>query len=173
MLYWASKAHDGDPDPGTSPQAVAAALASEGQVSAQRWPYEIGRDDAAPAPATPDEAKDPTQARRATVRELPCDANRIQAALSAGQLVVLGLDLWPGFYAPAAGWLEAPAPTDLLGDGHAVAVVGFDDSERSLLLRNSWGSTWGSQGHARLSLDALRVAGLGAWTVEDDVDALM
>jgi len=170
MIYWCSKARDGDPSPGTTPSGIAAALSCDGQVPAHLWPYEIHRDDTAPAPTVPAEAQNPVHARKASMHELTCDAASVGGALAAGRLVVLGLKLWPGFFSPVAGWVNAPTAADLMGDAHAVVAVGFDRDSSSLLIRNSWGPTWGVRGHARMSLDGLPIAGLGAWTVDDDID---
>jgi len=38
--------------------------------------------------------------------------------------------------------------TDGKGLGHAVCVIGFDDSRQAWLIKNSWGTNWGSGGFA-------------------------
>ena len=38
--------------------------------------------------------------------------------------------------------------------GHVVAIIGYDDNLRYFTIRNSGGSSWGEQGHFRLSYDA-------------------
>jgi len=50
---------------------------------------------------------------------------------------------------------------DKLG-GHAVAVVGFD--ERSLIIKNSWGKSYGNGGYGNLPYDAFDKV-LEAWTI--------
>jgi C1A family cysteine protease len=37
--------------------------------------------------------------------------------------------------------------------GHAVSIVGFSDSGRYWIMRNSWGETWGEKGYAKISWD--------------------
>jgi len=61
--------------------------------------------------------------------------------------------------------LTTPDAGDLLGDGHAVAIVGYDDERGAMLIRNSWGPGWGYRGHAWLGYSALAIAGLDAWTI--------
>lgn len=34
---------------------------------------------------------------------------------------------------------------------HAVVLVGYNDAERSYRIKNSWGSTWGEKGYARMA----------------------
>jgi C1A family cysteine protease len=31
--------------------------------------------------------------------------------------------------------------------GHAVMAVGYDDEQQHLIVRNSWGDTWGDKGY--------------------------
>lgn len=33
------------------------------------------------------------------------------------------------------------------GGGHAMSIVGYDNSRQCFIIRNSWGSNWGEQGH--------------------------
>lgn len=39
--------------------------------------------------------------------------------------------------------------------GHGVCLVGWDDTERYFLLRNSWGSGWGINGYCKYSYDLI------------------
>ena len=45
--------------------------------------------------------------------------------------------------------------TDPLGMAHALLVVGFDDTNRYWIVKNSWGPGWGDQGFGLVSYDAL------------------
>jgi C1A family cysteine protease len=40
-----------------------------------------------------------------------------------------------------------PAAGEKVLGGHAVLVVGYDDSTQRFRVRNSWGSGWGQQGY--------------------------
>lgn len=33
---------------------------------------------------------------------------------------------------------------------HAVTIVGYDDKLKTILIRNSWGASWGNQGYASI-----------------------
>jgi len=170
-LYWACKQLDGDQDAGTYPRSATDALRDTGHSAAHLWPYQPDRDESAPAYRPPDAAMEPAGMRKARMRAISCDLDDLRARIRAGHAVVLGLELWPAFFDAPGGVVGIPAQLDLIGEGHAVAVVGFNDDGHELLLRNSWGTTWGKAGHGRLPYDALVVAARGAWAVDDDVDA--
>jgi len=48
------------------------------------------------------------------------------------------------------GWIPVPSPSDSVEGGHAVMAVGYDDSKQALLIRNSWGASWGWDGYGWL-----------------------
>jgi hypothetical protein len=85
------------------------------------------------------------------------DATRIRALLDDSRPVVLALFVSSAFFG-TANWLRAeeeiilPADNEPIdhGRGHAVVAVGHGriGSERIILLRNSWGTSWGKKGHA-------------------------
>ncbi len=170
ILYWACKQIDGDQDFGTYPRSATEALTDTGQSAAALWPYDVGRDDTAADYVPPIAALEAAEMRRATLRNTATDLDHLRDLVREADVVVLGLELWPEFYDAHGGDLGVPAATDLLGEGHAVAVVGFDDCAQQLLLRNSWGGSWGDKGHGRLPYAALAVVCRGAWTLEDDLD---
>ena len=43
-----------------------------------------------------------------------------------------------------------PNQDDELQGGHAILAIGYDDKKDALLIRNSWGDTWGNKGYAWL-----------------------
>ena len=46
-----------------------------------------------------------------------------------------------------------PSPTDTLLGGHAVCIVGYDDSRSIFIGRNSWGKSWGDRGYFYIPYD--------------------
>lgn len=170
ILYWLCKQIDGDGRSGTYPRSVAGALSQTGQSAAALWPYDPDRDESSASYAPPAAALVAASMRRANIRDVPIDLGMLRTTIRADQVLVLGLELWDGFFADHGGTLTEPSSGEFLGEGHAVVVVGFDDNTGELLLRNSWGPTWGDRGHGRLPYSALQKAARGLWVVEDDID---
>jgi hypothetical protein len=61
------------------------------------------------------------------------------------------------YYADADGFLPARSSDPDLPQHHAVVAIGYGvmSTGRHILIRNSWGSSWGQGGHAWLSEDYL------------------
>lgn len=169
-LYWRCKEIDGDRHAGTYPRSAAEALEDHGQLDEALWPYDPDRDDSAAGYEPPAAAVATDALRRARMTDTDTRVGTICAHLAVGRLVVLGLELWPQFYEQHDGILSTPSVADLLGAGHAVTAVGFDDATAALLVRNSWGTCWGEDGHARLPYEALAIVARGAWIFADDLD---
>lgn len=86
--------------------------------------------------------------------------SRIKTNLAAGLPSMFGFTVFNSFYqAKLTGKIPFPASVDSQIGGHAVVAVGYDDSikiknaapassetEGALLIRNSYGSTWGPMG---------------------------
>jgi C1A family cysteine protease len=60
-----------------------------------------------------------------------------------------------------------PDKNEATDDGHAVLCVGYDDSKKRFLIRNSWGVTWGMQCYGTMHYKYLSDRNLSDdfWTV--------
>lgn len=87
--------------------------------------------------------------RRLSEQKRPA-ADDIESLLIAGHVPILGISLPRPFLAPVAPWLVHHA--GLVHGLHAVlgVAVGRGPTGRAFLVRNSWGGSWGDQGHAWL-----------------------
>lgn len=93
--------------------------------------------------------------------------NQIKTNLAAGLPSMFGFTVYSS-YTQAAATEKIPYPTtgEKIVGGHAIVAVGYDDSMKiknsnpkavetagALLIRNSWGTGWGSNGYGWLPYD--------------------
>jgi C1A family cysteine protease len=90
--------------------------------------------------------------------------NAIKAHLSAGMPPMFGFTVYSSYsQASSTGKIPYPTSGDKIVGGHAVVAVGYDDNMKiknttagaaetkgALLIRNSWGTGWGSGGYGWL-----------------------
>jgi len=75
------------------------------------------------------------------------DLKEIKAQINAGYPVVIGATLYPNFINWQGGGIYQRTSGDA-GGGHAMVLVGYNDTKKAFKILNSWGSTWGDQGYA-------------------------
>jgi len=82
----------------------------------------------------------------------------LKTKLAAGLPAMFGFSVYssiPGS-GDGKGEIPFPAPGDTLEGGHAILAVGYDDAKKvgkdkgALLIRNSWGTSWGDAGYGWL-----------------------
>jgi len=112
------------------------------------WPYNISKFRTAPnTAAVKDAAK-----RKVTLYERALDFNACINALSNGYPVIIGFTVYSSFR--NSNWSRTtsvmPYPNtrseSVLG-GHAVLLVGYNNSTQRFTVKNSWGTNWGDKGY--------------------------
>jgi C1A family cysteine protease len=74
----------------------------------------------------------------------------MQAALAAGNPIAFGFTVYESFEArsvASTGVVPMPRRHERAVGGHAVIIVGFDNTTQRFKVRNSWGSSWGDNGY--------------------------
>jgi C1A family cysteine protease len=71
------------------------------------------------------------------------------------------------FCSMSTGKLDLPKPGEKQLGGHAVMAVGYDDSAKRALIRNSWGRSWGTKGYFTMPYDYISDDNLADdfWTI--------
>jgi C1A family cysteine protease len=170
LLLWRAKQLDGLPGDATTFDAAARALHDDGHCPEVLWPYDVSRDPSVASPTPPTAALAADVARRATMTQLGGGRQPLLETLRDGRCVIIGIELWEGFYACREPALPDPAHDIDPGALHAVCLVGVDDAAGRVKVRNSWGTGWGQNGYAWMPIDALDMVLREAWTVVDDLD---
>jgi hypothetical protein len=153
-LYHEIKLIDGSPGAcGTWQSAGRQVLANRGQCREVIWPYNpnlpCNNNGVMPATARPDAL----HYRLNLTALTPKNAALIRSALGSRRPVGISIPVFNSWYLSAAtrrsGQITMPLPGEGSAGGHAVCLVGFQDAPGTpgggyFILRNSWGTTWGS-----------------------------
>jgi C1A family cysteine protease len=73
----------------------------------------------------------------------------MKACLASGYPMVGGFSVYDSFESnsvAATGIVPYPAQSEQLLGGHAIMVVGYNDSTQRFICQNSWGTSWGDHG---------------------------
>jgi C1A family cysteine protease len=76
--------------------------------------------------------------------------NNIKSAMATNGLpVMFGTTVYDSIFNVGSDGL-IPLPSGAPAGGHAMAAVGYDDAKSALLVKNSWGTSWGMSGYGWL-----------------------
>lgn len=94
--------------------------------------------------------------------------DHVKALLKAGPLLTT-LNVAPDFVTYSSGVYKRSTDFVYCGlftpCGHAVSIVGYDDSKGAWLVRNSWGPEWGENGFGWVSYDDDSGVGVETWAL--------
>jgi C1A family cysteine protease len=144
-------------------------LFSLGVCPESMWPYIISRFTKKPslscyAAASPHKIADSLSYTRLNT------VDDMRTQLSLGYPFVFGFTVYESFegsYVAQTGIVDMPKSGEQVLGGHAVLCVGYDDTQKRFLVRNSWGATWGMTGHFTIPYDYLADRNLSDdfWTI--------
>lgn len=123
------------------------AVSQLGVCQESDWPYVISTF------ATPPPQEDYALAlkdRVLTYQAVPQVLWSLKSVLASGTPVVFGFTVYSAFESPEvaqSGIVPMPSPSDQVVGGHAVVLIGYDDSKDRFRVRNSWGTGWGLNGY--------------------------
>ncbi|MGA9359013.1 MAG: C1 family peptidase [Mycobacterium sp.] len=119
---------------------------SDGVCPETLWPYDIGMFSVKP----PKRCYVAAETDKAVQYEAIQTLGDLKDAIASNLSVVFGFTVYQSFESPAvaqSGVLPMPKPDEATVGGHAVVAVGYNDSKNQVIVRNSWGASWGDQGY--------------------------
>jgi C1A family cysteine protease len=133
------------------------------------WPYDISQFKNMPPETAIVEAKD---YKAIQYERVPVSTLMIKSMIALNLPVVCGIQIYESFESDAVvatGFVPMPNTlTEQCLGGHAVVIVGYDDSTRRFTLRNSWGAAWGDAGYFTLPYEYIQNPGFtsDAWAIQ-------
>lgn len=139
-----------------------AAILAYGACEARLWPFEEGMLTTRPTQACYENAMHYEAVQYArTPRGTPA-----LTVLSQGLPVVFGMYAPMAYYDAAHQTGVMPKPDQVEPGqppaGHAMLIVGYDLTDKTYLVRNSWGTGWADQGYVKIPFETLE-----AWSMPD------
>lgn len=149
FLYYNERVIEGSTnyDSGASIRDGIKVLNKIGICKEEEYPYVIESFTIKPTPNAFIEA---ANHKTTSYRKVRPTVEEMCKSLCAGIPVIFGFSVYESFESPdlaRTGIMPVPMFNEKIIGGHAVLAVGFDNSKKYMLVRNSWGSTWGQKGY--------------------------
>ena len=121
-------------------------LVKQGVCSEKSWPYIISKFAIKPPSSCYKEALD----HQIIEYQRLVTLDEMRACLAHGFPFVFGFSVYESFESQKiarTGVMPMPSRNERMIGGHAVCGVGYNDSKKRLIVRNSWGTVWGMDGY--------------------------
>ena len=138
-------------DSGATIRDIVKTFAQNGMANESLWPYLINKYRTTPtAKVIADAAK-----RKATAyvlidqpgMTLDKVLTAIKTQLAAGNACEFGTNCYQSITTVgASGLIPVPKKGETPAGGHAMCLMGYDDTKKAFLIQNSWGTSWGMKG---------------------------
>jgi C1A family cysteine protease len=146
FVYWVELAFDGNKgqDAGSSLTTCSEVFSQKGTCLDQSWPYGAGEMFQEPPTSCWAEA---TRYKVKKALQIQQSEQLMKQCLASGNPFIFGISVYESFENAANGVIPMPGPDEQLLGGHALCCVGYDDINQWFIFRNSWGTSWGSDGY--------------------------
>jgi C1A family cysteine protease len=149
-LYYKEREFEGDIkiDGGAQLRTAAKMLNNVGSCLLKDDPYNVNNFAITP---TAVETTDALVYKSGAYHRITGGLDEMKTVLESGYTFILGMLVYESFeddYTARTGTMLIPnTSTEKCLGGHAVHVVGKDDTKNVLIIQNSWGSDWGDKGY--------------------------
>lgn len=153
FIYYNERVIEGDPDEdgGAEIRDGMKTIASQGVCPETEWPYDESQVLVKPPASCYTDATKFIATQYVSVAQ---DSYHLRYMLGiAKKPIVFGFSVYDDFESDQVaetGLLSLPGGNDSPIGGHAVMIVGYDDSRSLFKVRNSWGSDWGQAGYFQM-----------------------
>jgi len=165
-LYHRCKEIDGIPqEEGTYPRVAMKVLLKNGVCPESFWPYRPHQTDK-PKRGAAASSKKYRIIAYARLSGLP----EMKRSLVVNGPFLAGVKVFTGWFTgktEKTGVIAMPKKNDGLEGGHAVCIVGYDDTKRLLKFKNSWSEGWGDEGYGYLPYPYMERFCTDAWSATD------
>ena len=156
-----------DSDSGAMIRDGIKSMAKQGVCSEKSWPYVVSKFRTMPPKNCYTEALNNQALTYYSVKQ---NLSQMKGCLAEGFPFVFGFSVYESFetaIVAKTGIVPMPGKNESQLGGHAVLAVGYDETKKVFIVRNSWGSKWGMNGYFTMPYDYLLNPGLAAdfWTV--------
>ena len=157
FIYYNGRAMDGSEghDGGSQVRNVIKSVATSGACAETEWTFDTNHINSKPTDKCYYDAKTDLVTSYASV---PQDIDAIRACIANDIPVVFGFSIYSQFESDAmaqTGMLEMPGPFSIQLGGHCVVACGYSDKSKVVIVRNSWGKSWGDSGYMYFPYDYL------------------
>jgi C1A family cysteine protease len=170
FIYYNERAKEGtvNEDAGAMLRDGIKVCAKMGVCKELTWPYIIEQFTVQPTDACYAEALDHQVLK---YERLSNDLTGMKQCLASGYPFVFGFTVYESFESTQVakdGIVPMPGINDQALGGHAVLAVGYDDTTRRFMVRNSWGDAWGDKGYFYLPYQFIsnRTLSSDFWTIK-------
>ena len=126
------------------------------------WPYEVSKFSEKPTSQCYIEG---SENKALKVKNINENLNELKTALYKGYPIAFGIQVYQSFESHSVaitGHVRMPKYGEVCLGGHAVTMVGYDDTKQCFIVRNSWGTSWGDKGYFYLPYKYVLAPGLSS-----------
>lgn len=149
FLYYNTRVLEGTPneDSGAYIRDVFKALNKWGLAGESFFPYVTSQFARKPTEAAYTDGLNNLVVTYASVQQTE---SVIKQTLMSGAAISFGFTVYSSFMSGnwdrTTGMMPIPKRNEYVEGGHAVTIIGWDDSKKAFLIQNSWGTSWGLSG---------------------------